>query len=156
MVSVKRNSKLLTKILGVLVVAVWGEIAFQFLVKKKEPNTIGLSAAAMIAAKPGSPFKKFVFRNDIRDPFAYFHPAIHARKKKFVPLIVHVWTPPPVSLEGIMIGRGKKTAILSDRKGRIYFMSRGDTLDGLRVIGVRKNEVAYSYQKKDSSWTVRR
>ena len=36
------------------------------------------------------------------------------------------------------------------------FASNGDTLDGVTILSVNDSEVAYSYQKKDSSWTVPR
>lgn len=155
MALVKRNGKLLTKILAVLVLAVWGEIAFQ-LFAKKEPGPRDATPVITDKVRVHAAGQKYIFKDDVRDPFAYFRPVIQVQKKKFVPLIVHAWTPPPVSLEGVMLGNGKRTAILADRAGQTYFLSPSDTLCGVRILEVNDSEVAYSYQERDTSWTVPR
>ena len=155
MASVRKNTKLLTRILAVLLLVIWGEVAYQ-LVKSKHQAQVVTSAApfhgAMQTSRPQVPY---VFIDDVRNPFAFFNPVPHVRKDpKVVPLIVHIWAPPPVSLEGVMLGGGKRTAILTDPRGQTYFLSQGDTLDGVRILKVNDKRVIYSYDRKDSSWTV--
>ena len=138
-----------------LVLALWGEIGYQLLAKK-EPGPGDATPVILDNVRAHTAGQKYIFKDNVRDPFAYFRPVIQVQKKKFVPLIVHVWTPPPVSLEGVMLGNGKRTAILADRAGQTYFLSPSDTLYGVRILQVNDSEVAYSYQKRDTSWAVPR
>lgn len=153
MALVKRNGKLLTKILAVLVLAVWGEIAYQ-LFAKKAPGTGDSTPVITDKVSAHTAGQKYIFKDNVRDPFAYFKPVIQVQKKKFVPLIVHIWTPPPVSLEGVMLGNGRRTAIIADRAGQTYFLSPGDTLDGVSILAVMDTEVSYRYDRKDTNWIV--
>lgn len=157
MVSVRNNAKLLTRILAVLLITIWGEVAYQVVRNRRQPHATTSAPAVYHPVNTNNKRAPCVFKDNVRDPFAYFHPVTHVRKNpKIVPLIVHIWTPPPVSLEGVMLSGGKRTAILSDRTGRTYFLSQGDTLEGVRVLDVRHSRVAYSYDKKDTCWIIPR
>ncbi len=56
------------------------------------------------------------------------------------------------SSEGVMLGEGKRTAVLTDRSGETYFLDKGDTIDGVKIIEVSSRRVFYNFNKKDSSW----
>lgn len=153
----KKNTKFLPWILAVLLIGIWGEIGYQIFVHNKPEIGTSAGAQASFISQSRKPATRYVFRNNVRDPFAYLNPVRRMKRKpKVVPLIVHIWVPPPLSLEGIIVGDGKKTAILGTQTGGTYFLSEGDTLLGVEVLKVSDKEVTYRYQNKDTSWTVSR
>ena len=36
----------------------------------------------------------------------------------------------------------------------MFFLSKGDTLNGVKILAIDKEKVTYRYDKKDTSWTV--
>jgi hypothetical protein len=152
----QKHSKLLVWTLGALLASVWGEVGYQ-LMSKKDLAPEPAQFARDSSVSPITNTAYFTFDTKVRDPFAYFDPVARVRKKpKPVPLVVHIWTPPPVSLEGVILGDGKKTAILGGRSGDTFFLSEGDTVEGVRILRVADKEVAYRYDDKDTCWTVAR
>lgn len=155
MASIRKNTKFLTTLLAVLLVAIWGEIAYQLFMHGNASPATGAALSVTRADRPAGHRVHFVFKNDVRDPFTYAHAIVHLRRKPTaIPLKVHLWSPPRVSLEGVILGDGKRTAILSTEKGQTYFLTKGDTLEGLKILKVDDREVEYRYQKKDTSWVV--
>lgn len=155
MASVRKSARLLTRILAVLLLVIWGEVAYQ-LVKSRHQAQVATSAApAYSLLRSNNARVHYVFKDNVRNPFAFFNPVPHVRKDpKVVPLIVHIWTPPPIYLEGVMLGGGKRTAILTNGSGQTFFLAQGDTIDGVMILNVNDRRVIYSYDRKDSSWTV--
>ena len=152
----QKHTKLVVWILGSLLTAVWGEVGYQLFVKK-DASPVPVANSANKSARSSSFEANYTFDSRVRDPFAYFDSVARVnRKPKPVPLIVHIWTPPPVSLEGVILGDGRKTAILGGRSGDTFFLSEGDTLEGVKILRVADREVAYRYDDKDTSWTVGR
>lgn len=157
MASNKKNTKLLTRLLAVLLVAIWGEVAYQLFFHKSDGSAANTPLSVTSLHEPAREQVKYVFKDNVRDPFAYIHPTVIARqKKKPVPLIVHHWSPPLVSFEGVILGNGRRTAILTDMNGQTHFLSRGDTLAGVRILRINDKEVEYDYEKKDTIWSVPR
>jgi hypothetical protein len=152
----QKHTKLIVWILGALLAAIWGEVGYQLL-SKKDSAPVPAQFDRDSSVSPVANTDHFSFDTRVRDPFAYSNPDIKAKKRlKPVPLVVHIWTPPPVSLEGVILGDGKKTAILGGRSGNTFFLSEGDTLGGVRILRVADKEVAYRYDDKDTSWMVGR
>ncbi len=140
--------------LGFLLAAIWGRIGYQLFIKKAA-GEVSESGSQAISDQKSPHSEHFNFNARVRDPFAYFTPAPKVKKTRNpVPLIVHLWTPPPVSLAGVILGDGKRTAILDGRSGETYFLSEGDTLEGVKILKVADKEVVYRYQDKDTSWTL--
>ena len=155
MASVRKNTKLLTRILAVLVLLIWGEVAYQLVKSKHQPHVATSAAPSYSLIHANNARVPYVFKDNARDPFAFFHPVIHVRRDpKVVPLIVHIWAPPPIYFEGVMLGGGKRTVILTNGSGETFFLAQGDTIDGVKIIEVNDQRVIYSYDRKDSSWTV--
>lgn len=152
----KKHTKVIVWLLGILLAVVWGGIGYQLFIKRDaDPSPEAIAASA--AVSPGSNKARYIFDSKVRDPFAYFSTVSQPRKKpERIPLIVHIWTPPPVSLEGVVLGEGKRTVILSTPQGSTFFLSEGDTLRGIKVLKIAANEVAYRYQNKDTNWAITR
>ncbi len=152
----EKHTKLIVWILGALLAAIWGEVGYQLLFKKDSaPEPAQYTKGRSVS--PVSNKAHFAFDTRVRDPFGYFNPEVIAKNRpKSIPLVVRIWTPPPVSLEGVILGDGKKTAILGGRSGDTFFLSEGDTLEGVKILRVADKEVAYRYDDKDTSWMVGR
>ncbi|MGB2869555.1 MAG: hypothetical protein WBD36_13955 [Bacteroidota bacterium] len=134
-----------------MLATVWGSIGYQVigLVFAKENDEVGSSVTQ---GKLEATREKFVYSDDVRDPFR-FQP--HERRtQKTLSLPPQVTLPPPFRLAGIVAGRQSKTAMLEDRNGSIFFLSEGDSLPGLRVVRIAEKEVSYSYLKKKGEWRI--
>jgi hypothetical protein len=45
-------------------------------------------------------------------------------------------------------------AILEDGSGETFFLQRGDTLHGVRILAIGSNRVQYEFGKKKSDWRL--
>jgi hypothetical protein len=58
-------------------------------------------------------------------------------------------------LTGIVVGTtNKRTAILERTDGSVYFVGESDTLDGLKIISIRKESVDYLFGGKNYDWQL--
>jgi hypothetical protein len=149
------KNKRLQKYLLFLVLAIWGMVAFRIY------GTVAAGNEPPGGAQPPSSHTdmkaSFVYKADVRDPF-YFplsatrhsdstNSSVLARKQ--------VWMPPPLKLTGILQNKAKKkTAILENSAGGVFFLSEGDTLSGARILKIGSNEVSYLFLKQKSQWTL--
>ena len=65
-----------------------------------------------------------------------------------------IWNPPPFRLKGIIEAKSGKMAILEDVSGETFFLQRGDTLNGVRILAIESNRVQYEFVKKKSDWLL--
>ncbi len=155
MAMTKKGTRYLTWLLAVLLAAVWGEIGYRLLNREGPQHASTLEPAVRGTRYADRGIDGDTFTGGVRDPFAYHVPAGRRPATSAVaPRPIHAWSPPPVSLEGIVLGAGKRTAVLTDASGHTYFLTKGDTLDGIRVVGVSDRKVTYRYDRKDTSWVV--
>jgi hypothetical protein len=149
------KNKRLQKFLVLLVVAIWGMVALRVYgtvalgeSDERKPETSG---AGTHKKRPA-----FLYKADVRDPF-YF-PASTPRGDSFhasrmIPK--PVWKPPPLKLTGILQNKArKKTVILENTAGTVFFLSEGDTLSGTKILKIGSNEVSYLFQKQKSQWIL--
>lgn len=150
------KNKTLQKFLLLLVVAIWGMVALRVygtvVSGEADEAKSESSDARAVTRRPA-----FVYKPDVRDPF-YFAPAVHrgdSTHSRTLPLPKPVWTPPPLKLTGILQNRTrKKTAILENTTGDVFFLSEGDTLSGAKILKIGTSEVSYLFQKQKSQWIL--
>ncbi len=150
------KNKRLQKFLLLLVVAIWGMVALRVYGTVSE-GTDDQAKSASPEAGTGSRQPAFVYTADVRDPF-HFAPSVHARdstRKNTTLIPKPVWTAPALKLTGILQNRArKKTAIVENSTGGVYFLSEGDTVSGAKILKIGTNEVSYLFQKQKSQWIL--
>src|SRR5512140_927345 len=149
------KNKRLQKFLLLSVVAIWGMVALRVY----GTVTSGESEETKSEARGALHHNKrpaFIYKADVRDPF-YFPPSaphrdsIHALSLTPKP----VWMPPPLKLTGILQNKArKKTVIVENTAGTIFFLSEGDTLSGAKILKIGTSEVSYLFQKQKSQWIL--
>lgn len=153
----KKNVSLITWVLVAALIAIWGEISLQLFFHRRAETGASMKHASNVAMHDNTMSTHYKFGTKIRDPFSRFAPVDPVQKKaRKVSKTVRAWKPPAISLEGVILGDGKRTAILATRDGTTYFLADGDTLKGVKLLKVADTTVAYRYQNKDTSWVLRR
>ncbi|MCL5035045.1 MAG: hypothetical protein M1395_08095 [Bacteroidetes bacterium] len=153
-ISTSKNIKLLPWFLASLLVLIWGDIGYRLLFDKKVGSPVNqVSDEALPDIIPGQN-KQFIFTDNVRDPFAYHDFKRVRALRKVVPTTVRPWIPPSLSLKGVILSEGRKTAVLKTSEGSTVFLSAGDTIEGVRILGIKDGVVEYSFERKDTTWTV--
>jgi hypothetical protein len=151
----RRTSKKLTWILSILVLTIWGTIAFNIVDSMSGEENASV-AFTVHAGKPLSDsLQTYTFTSEIRDPFHYVMPHhLDSSKKSLVKK--PIWNPPPFKLTGIVTTGKKHTAMIEGLNGAVYFLQEQDTLSGMKILRIRDQAVTYSYQKKKTDWILDR
>ena len=148
----KTNKKLFW-VLVILVLGIWGAIAYQVFVAVTESDT-DLALDAPRAMERTQDVAGYVYKDDVRDPFHFGAPVGSGSKKNVNSPPPPVWSPPPFRLTGILMTKKKKTAMLEATDGAVYFLREGDTLQGVKVLKIQPHTVRYSYQKMNALWEL--
>lgn len=151
----KHNRKL-TRSLLVLVLLVWGCVAYRIAVSMDGADMNERIPLRPTGAKQNRALNTYHFIEDVRDPFHYKMPTrkdtsgskSHSARPKIV------WAPPPFKLNGILYAERKRTAMLEGPNGSIYFLREGDTLGGVKVLKIKSQSVTYSFEKKTTDWVL--
>jgi type II secretory pathway component PulC len=99
--------------------------------------------------------EQFQYNENIRDPFRYYALKTDTLKRGNTPKpIAPIWNPPPFHLKGIIDAKSGKMVILEDGSGETFFLQRGDTLHGVRILAIESNRVQYEFEKKKSDWRL--
>lgn len=144
--------KPLTRVLMVLLLMIWGAVAWQVVdaVSRMDAPPEPTSARAIPEKRP-----PFVYRADVPDPFtgrqAKADSTVRRIRKKPKPL---PWMPPPLALTGILTQKKKATAVLQGSDGTTFFLGRWDTLLGVRILRIEPKMVSYSYSGKKALWVL--
>jgi hypothetical protein len=151
-----KNSKFLTRALFIILIVVWGAVGFRVV-----ETFASSSETEEILAKGGGNKSEsriiYHYTPDIRDPFAFSPPhRPDASKKPGGHGVLPPWTPPPLALTGILGEGSHRTAMLSGVGGSVFFLHRGDTLSGVKVLEIAASKVTYLYEKKKGDWTIER
>ena len=125
MASIK-NNKILIWLLGAVLAGVWGEIGYQLIWGGSSAGEASADDVAVISAAKIGTKTNYSFGADVRDPFSYYKPEDRSVKKPKAP--VHIWAPPTLKLNGVLIGSGKRTAIIeSSGRENVFPVERGYT-----------------------------
>jgi type II secretory pathway component PulC len=148
-----KHSKKLTRSLVGVVFVVWGAVAFR--VYESVRSDDALTGMVQAQANTSKETGKYVYINDVRDPFRYVSPVRKDSSHKRIPAVPAVaWTPPPFKLTGIMVTKKKRTITVEGSGGNVFFLCEGDTLSGMKVLKIGENAVSYKYQKKNGEWIL--
>jgi hypothetical protein len=139
------------------VLLVWGIIMYRIM-GTMFGNSDGEIQQTERAKPQSAKAAKYVYTDDVRDPFAFFPVARQSAAqpdKKNIPAAQPAAILPPFKLTGIVVGTtSKRTAILERNDGSVYFVGEGDMLDGLIITSIRKESVEYFFNKKKYVWQL--
>ncbi len=148
-------NKLLTWILVLVVLGIWGSIVYQLVVD----TGAGKGTQATDESSPSivSGMNTYRYTADVRDPF---QPLALTQKEVPVKRVVSapppLWVPPPFKLTGIIENRAKKTAVVEGSNGETYFLVEGDSVGGVKIVAIEKEKVAYRYANQEKEWMIER
>lgn len=149
-----KNSRTLTTVLGVALLGIWGKIGFEILGAVESASSTALSASMASTSDQEDTTSRFVYLAKGRDPFHYGGKDENISRARTIAVQPPPWTPPPLRLSGIVLKKGRSTAMLQSGAGATYFLHQGDTLFGARLTRISGQAVEYSYRKKKGQWVV--
>lgn len=141
-------------ILGILVIAIWGAVVYRIVDAIAQgdsgDNIVQGSAIAGTTRASG----QFAYKEDVRDPFAFRAEPPRKPGVKRDTTVGAGWTEPPFKLVGIMQKDRLTTAVLQRNDGATFFVRKGDTLSGLKVLAIDQESMKYEYRNQRRSWTL--
>lgn len=150
------KNKKLTRVLAVLVIVVWGSVAYRVYVSIVQTYGDVAAHASRIDISGKDMPVPYLYASDVRDPFRYVVSARKDSTKRAVhSATLAAWTPPPMKLAGVLAADKIKTAILERSDGVVFFVHEGDTLAGVKVLKIHDRMVRYTYRMKSDEWELR-
>jgi len=150
----KTNKHILRLLVGALLI-VWGLIVYEVITAIYFGGDRDIGSVDNPIKNKDKSAEHFVYNENVRDPFQYRSPKTDTTKRVSVRKTIAVlWNPPPFHLKGIIDARSGKMAILEDVSGETFFLQRGDTLRGVRILAIESNRVQYLFEKKKSDWQL--
>jgi hypothetical protein len=139
--------------LVLLVVGIWGTIAYQLYASISSADEDGSGSSGLPRMQRQEAAAVFVYSRDVRDPFRYTTIVrMDTTRRSSYQTIPQVWVPPTVKLSGILTTGKRKTAMLERNDGVVFFLHEGDTLRGVKLLKIKAQGVSYVYQKKKDEW----
>lgn len=131
--------------------AIWGSIGYQIL------SAVDSEGSDLVVARveplPMEDKEENVDFNHVRDPFRYVVPKL--RKDPVKSASVQIWVPPPLILTGIVTSGTKKVAVLESPDGATYFLSEGESINGVKMLTILERSVKYEYKKQTRDWALK-
>ncbi|RPI03034.1 MAG: hypothetical protein EHM64_12980 [Ignavibacteriae bacterium] len=150
-----KTNKHILRVLGVALLIVWGLIVYEIISAIYFSGNEEIGNTDILIKSKTKSAEQFQYVENIRDPFRYFPVKTDTNKHHNSPQpIAQIWNPPPFRLKGIIDARSGKMAILEDGSGETYFLQRGDTLQGVRILAIESSRVQYEFGKKKSDWRL--
>lgn len=154
--SAMKNNKLLTWLLTVVLLGVWGSIVYQLVSDTNGKRDFRTDDKDLFMPAPNDT-QRFTYTADVRDPFQLIPPTQKkAAVKKEAVIQPQLWVPPPFRLTGIVENNKKKTAILEGNDGTSYFLVAGDSVSGVKIVKIEKEKVEYDYANQEKEWVLER
>lgn len=97
----------------------------------------------------------YVYEADVRDPFLLTAPVATSRGHQSRPARPQIWNPPPFGLNGTVLNESKKVAVVQAANGEVFFLSEGDSLQGIIIRKIDKDSVSFTYEGRKTSWRIR-
>lgn len=94
------------------------------------------------------------FREDVRDPFDFRTEVQRKSVAKKDTAVNAAWLDPPFKLVGIMQKDKLTTAVLQRDDGVTFFVRKGDTLGGVKILNLDRQTVEYVYRSQKKSWKL--
>ncbi len=151
----KRDSKILTSFLLVLLAGVWGAVGYQIYSAASITESDDTQEFAFHTKSLDGNQGRFVYAADARDPFLFKARVVETLKKIDKPKVAPpAWVPPPFRLTGILVNAKRKTALLEEAGGATYFLKEGDSLRGVKIVTIGRDQVVYNYLGQKREWRV--
>ena len=149
-----RHNKKLIWVLAVLLTVVWGAVIYRVVEAVSQGDSEDVAAPESANAAPSKESRRIAFGEDVRDPFEF-----HAEARKTVTArkdtaAKPAWIEPPFKLVGIMQKDKLTTAVLQREDGVTFFVRKGDTLAGIKILSLDQQTVEYAYQNQKKSWRL--
>lgn len=150
-----KTNKNILRLLGGVLLIVWGLIVYQIISAIYFGGNEEIGGADSLIKNKDKSEVQFVYSENVRDPFRYYPSKTDTMKRVSTHKpIAQIWNPPPFRLKGIIDAQSGKMAILEDVSGETFFLQRGDTLQGIRILAIESNRVQYVFGKKKSDWRL--
>jgi len=150
-----KNNKIVFWILLVLVTGIWGGVIIRIVGYEHAKDFDEQRAPVSTPLEQGGKQERYIYMENIRDPF-YFPQGMQqsdSLSHKVKPQ-KPVWTAPPFKLTGIVLTGRRKTVTLEGTNGSVFFLQKGDTLKGMKIMDIDGQSVTYLYQKKKEKWVL--
>jgi len=151
-----RNNKIISRLLIVLVIGIWGTVLVRVTNYSDPEGPDATKSQSVATSKEQGDEKGYIYVDDVRDPFYVARPARKDSLLKKAAFAKPAWTPPPFKLTGIMVTEKKKTATVEGSGGSVFFLQKGDTLAGMKIMKIDRDSVTYYYHKKKDKWVLLR
>lgn len=150
-----KTNKHIIRLLLIALLIIWGLVVYEVISKIYFGGNEEISNTDNLIKNKDKGVEQFKYDENIRDPFRYYISKTDTIKRVSTPKqIVPVWNPPPFRLKGIIDAKTSKMAILEDVSGETFFLQRGDTLHGVRILVIESNRVQYEFDRKKSDWRL--
>lgn len=152
----KKQQKILNWVLSILLICIWGGVGYQVIRSMHSGDESDSGNDGGLSKRNGPKITIFQYTADIKDPFQSAVPIIHHESKKNQPVKPAPITPPkfPLRLLGIVKSDRRQTAILESDDGTVSFLCKGDTLQGVKILGIGQNVVQYKFYKANGKLVV--
>ena len=151
-----KNNRTITFILIVALTSIWGIIFYKIIFGVNAGESAEIQTE--FARWNNSQSHHYEYKEDVRDPFQLVTPGL---KKNIIKLVIAnltrtetPWLPPPFRLNGIVLNQKKKVAALEGNDGSMYFISEGDSINGLKIVQISEKRVEYQYSNKVNYWSI--
>jgi Tfp pilus assembly protein PilP len=146
-----KNNKKITVFLLVTLLGIWGTIVYQIINAVEADNSNEIMASPR-ERRTVQHKEDFEFDDRLKDPFKYAAPRV--RKETVKTSAAQLWVPPPLKLTGIVTTGKKKVAVLEAPDGATYFVSEGESLNGVKMLKILDRSVRYEYQNQTRDWAL--
>ena len=149
-----KQNKGLTVVLAVLVLAIWGTIIYRIVDAVSEGDSEEVIIPQSGTSSSEKAGERFVYKDDVRDPFQFRSESSRKPVAAKDTTVTPIWTEPPFKLVGIMQKERLATAVLQRDDGATFFVRKGDTLGGLKILNIDQKRVEYLYRAQKRSWNI--
>ena len=151
-----RHNKKLIWVLAVILTLVWGAVIYRIVDAVSQGDTGDAAIQETTKVVSSKETNHIDFSENVKDPFEFrteVHKKVLVQKDSTAKL---AWTEPPFKLVGIMQKDNLTTAVLQRDDGVTFFVRKGDTLAGLKILTLDQQAVEYVYRGQRKEWKLSR
>jgi hypothetical protein len=149
-----RHNKKLVWVLAVLVTVIWGVVIYRIVEAVSQGDSGDVTALGPTSVAPSKEGSRVDFKDDVRDPFEFRADVPKKSIAKKDTTANAAWTEPPFKLVGIMQKDKLTTAVLQRNDGATFFVRKGDTLSGVKILSLDQQMVEYTYRSQKKTWKL--
>jgi Tfp pilus assembly protein PilP len=141
-------------VLAVVVTVIWGAVIYRIVDAVSQGDTGDAAIQETTKVVSSKETHHIDFSENVKDPFEFrseVHKKVIVQKDTTAKV---AWTEPPFKLVGIMQKNDLTTAVLQRDDGVTFFVRKGDTLAGLKVLTLDQQTLEYMYRNQKNSWKL--